>query len=125
MIHQGRIVLGAEIKTRSVSLFDDENNDEDMEDDKMEITASALSVKWENFNENEFAIPADFVKYTNTYASDSIAAPDSILVMLDSMAMLDATKTKEVKKKATPTKQPAKPKSKVNNSKDGTKKKPD
>jgi len=128
MIHQGRIVLGAEIKTGSVSLFDDED-DENMEDDKMEITASAISIKWENFNEHEFAIPADFVKYTDTYATDSSAAPDSLMAMPDSIATTEPVKwkpkTKEVKKKVTPTKQPVKPKTKVTNSKDGSIRKPD
>jgi hypothetical protein len=128
LVQNGRIILGAELKFGRYRPFgeeDDEpeNNQEEM-NEKQSITVEAASVKWEAFDGNEFTIPVDFVKRTNNYndmpLSDSTIMFDTAIQSMDSVAV-----KAPVKKPATNSKQPAKPKAKTNNTKSGAIRKPE
>ncbi|MDP4264819.1 MAG: hypothetical protein Q8941_19985 [Bacteroidota bacterium] len=116
--HGGKITLGMEIKGNNSLSENDENNRQGAD-----ITIEATSVKWETFNDDEFSIPADFIKQYSPITDDSARSVDSTLkIMADTT---QGPQTKPVKQSPANTKQPAKPKTKTNNTKTGAMRKPE
>jgi hypothetical protein len=113
-LYQNQIALGA-----NITLSDKyEEADADSTGKKRNISAEAISVKWETIDENEFSVPADFVKYT--YES----RVDTAIEMVDTA--IAAPPVKPVKKPSVNnTKQPAKPKTKAGSTKTGAIRKPE
>lgn len=133
--HDNRIALGLEIKANPKT--DDEEPREELGDlmGQADITVEAISVKRETINENEFTVPADFVKYAHSrqsFLDDSLvkAAADSVAAVDDSTAraMADsiaASSKKPAVKSSPKTRQPAKPGTRTSTNKNGAIRKQD
>lgn len=120
-IRDNKIVLGADL-TGGKSPWDDD--EKDRKSPPMEITAEAISVKWETLPEIDFMVPADYTSKASRYDQE-LAAYDS-LRRADSIAKVDymeakriadsiaAAKAKPQQKTPAKTKQPVKLKPKTN-----------
>jgi hypothetical protein len=115
-LHKGKIILGAEMKPLNYSMSDGDEEYKDKKDALINILIEAKSVKWEEFKDNEFSIPTDYIKYKNEIpASDSTAVfEEKTMNAVDSVIEVKPAETKPVKKPPVNKKQPAKPKSKTN-----------
>jgi hypothetical protein len=124
-VRDNRIVLGLNLILQSPD-FSGKTNDDSANDNegKMEISVEATSIKWENFKEDEFSVPGDFVKTT-----DRLSMADSVAIATDTMAIRPDTTVPIPKKPATKTspktKLPAKPKTKTSASQQGAIRKPE
>jgi hypothetical protein len=119
-IHNDRIALGVDFIFGGNRTPFDDGEEANMNLNNNRITGEAISVKWESLNENEFSIPADFVKYKDEPMTDSVAMVDSMIRMMDT-----TSQTRPLKKPSVNTKQPAKPKTKTNSTKTNPVRKPE
>lgn len=123
-LHEGKIILGAEMKPPTWSFGDGDEDDIDMREAMRSVTIEAISVKWETFKDDDLSVPPGYVKHQyNRYPSDSLYALDSAITMTDSVKPAKPMETKPVKKPATNKKQPIKPK--INKTQPGVIRKPD
>jgi hypothetical protein len=124
-VRNNQIALGLILRVQSrLSEFSDKPANDSDNETKMEISVEAVSVKWENFKEDEFSVPADFVKSSPSMPMNDYGVGVDSIAIADSSPKIVPQKKPAIKS-SPKTKQPIKPKTKTSTTQQGAIRKPE